>query len=630
MEAKKSKSVIAYGFAIIMVLVVVLIVVWVNSVSENKAYLQFIQQNQDELYNVTSLLDKVNLQTSLLYQIVNTREANVRVGLREKLQKNQQETARILSRMDALLPVMVQPTLWQKTKALYQDYAGLVSKLLQAAPGGERQVIFSNLIPVHNQVVAALQAQLESYKNSSRRGLASAISRNNDVYYMIVVLGAVALLLGLLNILVVRQTQKNEAMLYEQGARIRELYEISAKPGLSIEEQIREILKLGCRLMGMEIGKVCQIDKAANTNSFLNVYAPEGFSVCAGTVMPLDKTFCSITTTSDEPIMLHDVANSPYGKQFSHLAAYIATSITVHGKDWGSINFSANKPRAKPFTKADRDLMKMIGAWISSALERRFAQEELLIAKNEAEAASRTKSAFLANMSHELRTPLNAIIGYSELLKEEAEFNQHDMYEQDLHKINSSALHLLALIDDILDLSKIEAGKMEFYLEDFPVEELLADVQATVEPLAQKKHNTFTLEKQGELGIIHSDKLKVKQVLFNLLSNASKFTENGSIKLTAARAQDRDNPGQEQIIFTVEDTGIGISDEQISKIFQAFSQADASTTSKYGGTGLGLAISRQICQLMGGDILVKGAIGQGSTFTVKLPVRSQVKKNIPS
>jgi len=178
------------------------------------------------------------------------------------------------------------------------------------------------------------------------------------------------------------------------------------------------------------------------------------------------------------------------------------------------------------------------------------------------------------------------------------------------------------LIDDILDLSKIEAGKMEIYLEDFPVDKVIKEVQSTVEPLMSKKSNRFVVDIQNELGELHADKMKVKQVLLNLLSNASKFTEDGTVTLKAKREQDVNKPGQDRIVFEVNDTGIGINDEQISKIFQAFSQAEVSTTSKFGGTGLGLAISRQICHLMGGDIHVKGAIGQGSTFTVTLPVQS--------
>ena len=216
---------------------------------------------------------------------------------------------------------------------------------------------------------------------------------------------------------------------------------------------------------------------------------------------------------------------------------------------------------------------------------------------------------------------MNAIIGYSELLKEEAEHNQHPMYDADLHKINSSALHLLALIDDILDLSKIEAGRMELYLEKFNLQELVDSVESTVSPLMAKNSNEFKVEIENNLGSIHSDKMKLKQVLFNLLSNASKFTENGTVTLTVKRTTNPAND-TEQVVFVVEDSGIGISDEQISKIFEAFSQAEAATTSKFGGTGLGLAISRHICQLLGGDIKAKGAIGQGSSFTVTLPVNS--------
>jgi PAS domain S-box-containing protein len=248
---------------------------------------------------------------------------------------------------------------------------------------------------------------------------------------------------------------------------------------------------------------------------------------------------------------------------------------------------------------------------------RKRQEKELKEAKVAAEAANATKSQFLATMSHELRTPLNAIIGYTEMMQEEAEDNGHDEYVPDLKKVHSSAKHLLALINDVLDLSKIEAGKMDLYLETVEVKPLIDDVVAVVAPLVDKKANRLSVNLGPNLGAIHADVTKVRQSLFNLLSNASKFTERGTITLDVYRSwQD----GAEIFHFVVSDTGIGMNKEQLGRMFQAFTQADASTTRKFGGTGLGLVISKNFCQMMGGDITVESEEGKGTRFTIVLPV----------
>ena len=219
-------------------------------------------------------------------------------------------------------------------------------------------------------------------------------------------------------------------------------------------------------------------------------------------------------------------------------------------------------------------------------------------------------------MSHELRTPLNAIIGYSEMLEEEAQDLGHEPFIPDLQKIHGAGKHLLSLINNVLDLSKIEAGKMDLYLEDFEVVPMIQEVVTTVKPLVEKNANTLKLEYADGVGTMRADLTKVRQTLFNLLSNACKFTQGGVISLRATRER---LDGARWITFRISDTGIGMSPEQSSKLFQAFTQADASTSRRYGGTGLGLAISQKFCQMMGGEIKVDSALGQGSTFTVRLP-----------
>jgi len=245
-----------------------------------------------------------------------------------------------------------------------------------------------------------------------------------------------------------------------------------------------------------------------------------------------------------------------------------------------------------------------------------LVNEKLVAARDHAIDASKAKSAFLANMTHELRTPLNAIIGYSELIEEESH-EAASMNLGDIGKIRAAARHLLALIDDILDVSKIEAGRMELFVEGFDARELLDEVVATIEPLAARNHNTLRIELAPALGTLHTDRTKLKQVALNLLSNACKFTHEGEVRLSVRRARAADG---ELLHLEVEDSGIGIAQERLEELFEPFRQADESTTRKYGGTGLGLSISRHYCQMMQGTIQARSTPGAGSTFTVRVPV----------
>ncbi|HEV8267410.1 MAG TPA: response regulator [Thermoanaerobaculia bacterium] len=252
---------------------------------------------------------------------------------------------------------------------------------------------------------------------------------------------------------------------------------------------------------------------------------------------------------------------------------------------------------------------------------------KLTVAKERAEEANKAKSAFLANMSHELRTPLNAIIGYSEMLQDDAVENGVPSLVPDLRKIYSSGRHLLTLINDILDLSKIEAGRMELSLEVFDIGTLVARLRSTVDPMLKKNGNVLEVKGDSGAGTMRSDETKIFQVLVNLLSNAAKFSERSVVLLEVGR---ENADGKETVIFRVKDSGIGMSEDQISRLFQPFTQGDSSTTRRYGGTGLGLTISHRFCQMLGGEILVESAPGAGATFTVRLPAQVQRAKKSSS
>src|SRR6516225_10985240 len=245
--------------------------------------------------------------------------------------------------------------------------------------------------------------------------------------------------------------------------------------------------------------------------------------------------------------------------------------------------------------------------------------EEARRARDEAEEASRTKSSFLANMSHELRTPLNAIIGLTELLCDNAARFGTEKALEPLRRVLRAGRHLLDLINDILDISKIEAGKMDLPFETVAIPPIIEEVLETARPLAQQNNNELVLDCPPVAGSVYADSTRLRQVLLNLLSNASKFTKGGTVTLSVARMEQH---GQHWVDFAVSDTGIGITKEQLSHLFQEFAQADATTTREYGGTGLGLAISRRLCRMMGGDVTVASEPGKGSTFTVRLPAET--------
>ena len=344
----------------------------------------------------------------------------------------------------------------------------------------------------------------------------------------------------------------------------------------------------------------------------------------ADRILYVNSTLCHITGYAPEELVGQRVAELLVGpdqreqyrersellRQQGFSEQYELSLCTRAGTPvWAEVN-------ATPFRGPHGEVIGSLAA-VMDITERKRIQEELVAAVDASQDANRAKSAFLANMSHELRTPLNAIIGYSEMLAEELSERDLEELQPDLQKIHNSGKHLLRLINDILDLSKIEAGKMELFVETFDVPALIREVASTIAPLAARRNNALEVSCPEDTGGMRADLTRVRQVLLNLAGNATKFTENGTVGLEVERTR-------QAMVFRIRDTGIGMTEDQIGRLFQAFTQADVSTTRKYGGTGLGLVISRQLCQKMGGDLTVESEYGRGSVFTVRLPVNVDV------
>jgi GAF domain-containing protein/CheY-like chemotaxis protein len=322
-----------------------------------------------------------------------------------------------------------------------------------------------------------------------------------------------------------------------------------------------------------------------------------------------------------EPVQVPDIAETgayhgPLRDILLRTGTRALMAIPLLREDHLIGGLTVNKKTPGEFPPEVVDLLQTFASQSAVAIQNARLFREIADKSRQLELADRHRSEFLANMSHELRTPLNAIIGYSEMLQEDAADLGAEQFTDDLKKINAAGKHLLELINAVLDLSKIEAGKMELYLETFDVATLIHDIAAVIQPLAVKNGNRLDVRCPDAVGVMRADLTKVRQALFNLLSNACKFTERGTVSLVVAReAAD----GPDWMAFRVSDTGIGMTPEQLAKLFEAFSQADAATTRRYGGTGLGLALSRRLCRMMGGDVTVESEAGRGSTFTIRLP-----------
>jgi signal transduction histidine kinase/CheY-like chemotaxis protein len=393
---------------------------------------------------------------------------------------------------------------------------------------------------------------------------------------------------------------------------------------LDLPTVLTSIVSHGVQLSGTDAGAIYEYDESTENFHLTASHQMEAELVGALRANPIRFGAGTVgkAAASRAPVEVVDILDEPDlgASQVRPLLrqlgyrSLLAIPLLREGQAMGGL--SVYRRDAGRFSSEVVNLLQTLATQSVLAIQNARLFREIEDKSQQLQIANQHKSDFLANMSHELRTPLNAIIGYSEMLEEEAGDLRQDAFVPDLQKIHGAGKHLLSLINNVLDLSKIEAGKMDLYLEDFAIAPMVQEITATVKPLIEKNANRLQIHCADGLGSMRSDLTKVRQTLFNLLSNACKFTEQGTITLEVDRESVN---GDEWINFSVRDSGIGMSPEQTLKLFQAFTQADTSTTRKYGGTGLGLAISQKFCQMMGGEITVESVLGQGSRFTVRIP-----------
>lgn len=619
-----SKPLIVTGFATILCILALIIGFWLKSLSDNKELLSEMAGETIEMQLISQLIFTIHQQTVAITTLENAQSSQIKEESYQQFLHNKNIIRELNDKLTNSEMEKPEHQLWEHTNSILTEFESIENEAVALHNKGNTKdaykLLADHVINDKNQSIAQLPLLLDGLLSKSRSEVMNIISRSEDknitTYLLVLLLGCAAVFLGIFSIIMVRRTSSTESQLIGQGKRIQLLYEATSNSGLSLDDRITETLKLGCRVLNMEIGKLGTQDPKNNKSTFLNTIAPPELPAKRGLVLPLDKTFCNITFSTSGPIAIHHVSTSSYkdhpAAEFLGMEAYIGTTIYVHDEKFGTVNFSNRAPMKKPFTQEDIDFVNLLGKWISVTMEQIIVEEQLQTSKTEAEISNQAKTTFLANMSHEIRTPLTAILGYSEMLLD-ADQTEEEV-EHEIKSIIASGSHLQKIINDILDLSKIEAGQLIIEYRTVSPITFANELRTLIGTRAQDKGLSFNINFDFPIPKhINTDPTRLKQILINLCGNAIKFTENGHITVSIGYLSD-----ENLLEITVSDSGIGINEEEQEKLFKPFSQADESMTRIYGGTGLGLCISKQLAQKLGGDISVISEKGQGSQFITKI------------
>ena len=625
-ERIESKPLITSGFTTILLIIALIIGFWLKTLSDSKELLSDMADETLETDIISQLIFTTHQQTMILSALSKASSPEDKDEFYNQFINNKAVVRDLSLKLSSSKMEKLEKEIWVPVTSFLKDFEETENKAIKAYNNGDKNIAFetlTNQISLGNDqsmvgLPHLLDGLLSNSRNESLEIIARSERKNETTYFLVILLGCAAVVLGIFTIIIIKKTSATESQLIDQGKRIQLLYEATSNSGLSLDDRISETLKLGCRVLGMEIGKLGSQNPENNASTFLNTIAPPELPAKRGLVLPLDKTFCNITFSTDGPIAIHHVSTSSYkdhpAAEFLGMEAYIGTTIYVHDKKFGTVNFSNRQPMKKPFTQADIDFVNLLGKWISVTMEQIITEEKLQQAKEEAESSNQAKTTFLANMSHEIRTPLTAILGYSEMLLDDDQSQEEMKHEID--SIITSGSHLQKIINDILDLSKIEAGQLIVEYRKISPITFTNELTRIIGTRAQDKGLSFNIDYNFPLPKeINTDPTRLNQILINLCGNAIKFTDAGHITISLTYI-----PETTQLEIIVSDTGIGISEEEQLKLFKPFSQADESTTRIYGGTGLGLCIAKQLAQKLGGDISIKSSKGQGSQFITLIDI----------